>query len=89
MFDSTHFINTLIFIISVLGVFYHYLYSFLLLDLIIKIPLLNSVVRAIFQNRKQLFYTALLIFAVIYIYSFIAFIGFREGFFHDSDTGDS
>jgi hypothetical protein len=45
--DTYHAFHVVYFILSVLGVFYHTIFSFLLLDIVIKIPLLQSVVQAI------------------------------------------
>ena len=78
--DNYHAFNVAYFILSMIGVFYHTVFSFLLLDIVIKIPLLQSVVQAIVQNRKQLFYTMILLFVVIYIYSYIAFRVMRESY---------
>lgn len=71
--NTQHAFNVVYFVLSVLGVFYHTVFSFLLLDIVIKIPLLQNVVQAIVQNRMQLFYTFVLLAIIIYIYSFIAF----------------
>jgi hypothetical protein len=45
--DTQHAFHVIYFVLSVLGVFYHTVFSFLLLDIIIKIPLLQNVVQAI------------------------------------------
>ncbi len=50
--DTYHTFNVLYFCLSVLGIFYHTVFSFLLLDIVIKIPLLQNVVQAIVQNRR-------------------------------------
>jgi hypothetical protein len=42
--DSYHAFNVVYFCLSVLGIFYHAVFSFLLLDIVIKIPLLTNVV---------------------------------------------
>jgi|LauGreDrversion4_2_1035121.scaffolds.fasta_scaffold74584_3 hypothetical protein len=42
--DTQHGFNIVYFCLSVLGIFYHTVFSFLLLDIVIKIPLLQSVV---------------------------------------------
>lgn len=48
------------------------MYSFLLLDFVIKVPLLLNVVNVIYKNRWELVYTGILLLIVIYIYSFLA-----------------
>ena len=50
--DTYHTFNVVYFCLSVLGIFYHTIFSFLLLDIVIKIPLLQNVVQAIVQNRR-------------------------------------
>jgi hypothetical protein len=45
--DAYHAFNVLYFLLSILGIFYHTVFSFLLLDIVIKIPILSSVVQAI------------------------------------------
>lgn len=76
------------FILSILGIYYHTIFSFLLLDIVIKIPILQSVMQAIVQNRKQLFYTLILLSVVIYIYSYIAFMEMRDSYISsDTDKG--
>jgi hypothetical protein len=86
--DNFHAFNVAYFILSMIGVFYHTVFSFLLLDIVIKIPLLQSVVQAIVQNRKQLFYTMILLFVVIYIYSYIAFRLMRESYLNADNIAD-
>jgi hypothetical protein len=86
--DNYHAFNVAYFILSMIGVFYHTVFSFLLLDIVIKIPLLQSVVQAIVQNRKQLFYTMILLFVVIYIYSYIAFRVMRESYLNVDNIAD-
>jgi len=82
--DSVHFTNLVYFVFSISGVFNHILFSFLLLDIITKIPLLGGVTKAISQNYKQLLSTTLLLFVVIYIYSFVAFQLFRDDYINDT-----
>ena len=50
--------------------------------------MLHTVVQAIVQNRKQLLYTLLLLFAIVYIYAFIAFIAFRGTYENIEVNGD-
>jgi hypothetical protein len=45
--DTYHAFNVVYFLLSVLGVFYNTVFSFLLLNIVIKIPLLQNVVQAI------------------------------------------
>ena len=45
--DIRFLFNLLYFVASVIGIFRHFLFSFLLLDIIIKVPLLETVVQAI------------------------------------------
>ncbi len=42
--DTYHAFNVVYFVLSVIGVFYNTVFSFLLLDIVIKIPLLQNVV---------------------------------------------
>jgi len=76
--DTQHIFNTGYFSVSLLAVFYHEIYSILLLDLILKIPLLQSVINVIIQNKMQLMYTGLLMLIIIYIYSFFG-LSFLQG----------
>eukprot|EP00347_Sterkiella_histriomuscorum_P002968 403366109 len=88
IYDLRLLFNFLYFVVSILGIYYHFLFSFLLLDIIIKIPLLTSVVQAINQNRMQIAYTLLLLFMIIYIYAFIAFILFRDTYINSGMEGE-
>ena len=87
--DSTHLFNTIYFILSLFGVFYNQVLCILLLDIISKIPLLTNVVQAIVQNKKQLCYTAILLFVIIYIYSYAAFFLFRDYFTSEDSDPDN
>ncbi|CDW75428.1 cation channel family protein [Stylonychia lemnae] len=80
MIDMRHLFNLAYFGVSIAGLFSPTFFSILLLDIIIKIPLLTSVVQAIQQNKRQIIYTLLLLFIIIYIYSFIAFQAFRDNY---------
>ena len=86
--DKRHLFNCVYFVLSFVGIFKHTVFSFLLLEIIIKIPLLTNVVQTIVHNRYQLIYTAMLLFVTLYIYSFIAFTVFRETYINADDNPD-
>lgn len=56
--------------IALIGIKYHAALSFLLLDFIAKSAGTRNLLRAIYNPRKQLFMTVLLIFVCIYIFAF-------------------
>jgi len=56
-------------VIAVIGLQYHVALTFLLLDFISKSPTTQSVLRAVWNPRKQLFMTAVLAFIVTYVFS--------------------
>ena len=80
MLDRLLKFNILYFVVSIIGVFNHICFSFLLLDVLSKIRNLEIVTRAVTNNYKQLLATTLLLGVVIYIYSFIAFSLFRDDY---------
>ena len=47
LYDNTHLFNTIYFILSILGIYYHWLFAFLLLDIITKVNILGIVIKAI------------------------------------------
>ena len=87
--DIRHQFNVIYFVFSILGIFYHTLFSILLLEIIVKIPLLTNVVQAIVQNKKQIIFTMILLFVIIYIYSFIAFQSFRDNYITNDMEGEN
>eukprot|EP01028_Stygiella_incarcerata_P008333 TRINITY_DN361_c0_g1_i13.p1 TRINITY_DN361_c0_g1~~TRINITY_DN361_c0_g1_i13.p1 ORF type:complete len:2119 (+),score=497.57 TRINITY_DN361_c0_g1_i13:4248-10604(+) len=66
---------------SALGMFYHpFFYAILLFDLVRQSHVLQSVTRSVSKNRKGLALTFLLTLIVVYVFSFFAFIFFRDQF---------
>jgi hypothetical protein len=61
-------------LLSTLALFYDKIfYSFLILDIIDRSPVLRNVVRAVTKNYRQLLWTAVLGIVFIYIYTTIAY----------------
>eukprot|EP00347_Sterkiella_histriomuscorum_P015845 403355467 len=87
--DPAHTFHLIYFAFSIGGIFYPILFSLLLLEIIIQIPLLYNVVQAIVQNRKQILFTLLLLLVIVYIYSFIAFISFRDTYINSETNKDA
>lgn len=76
--DPIHAFNLLYLAFSIGAIFYPFLFSVLLLENILQIPLLFNVIQAIVNNRRQILLTLVLLLAIVYLYSFIAFKAFAS-----------
>ncbi|CDW72551.1 inositol-triphosphate receptor [Stylonychia lemnae] len=78
--DLTQRYNYVHLVLSIVGLFYFPIFSVLLLELVIKVPILSSVMGALNKNRSQIINTLLFIAAVTYFYAMISFMYFRESY---------
>ena len=79
--DWENFYNMGYLVISIIAFAIHPLiYSILLLDFIKRSEDLKNVIRAITLNYKQLIKTVILGLIIVYLYSIIGFVSFRESF---------
>ncbi|RYG69663.1 hypothetical protein EON64_02170, partial [archaeon] len=62
--------------IAVLGLLYHPLLAFLLLDFITMSPTAQSVLQAVYKPRRQIFMTLVLTFIIMYIFAMYSFFFF-------------
>jgi len=66
---------------SLMGLVVHPVaYSFLLFELCMVSPTLQSVLKSILLRARQLALTALLVFCIVYVFSFVSVVGFRRRF---------
>ena len=81
--DPRNILHLVQFILSVVGVFRTPYYSLLLLDIVQRSEILQSVVKAIYLNWKQLMQTMFLLLIIVYLYGMIAFTTFRDSYLYE------
>lgn len=77
-------------VVSLLGLFIHeFFYSLLLLDIVYREETLLNVIRSVTKNGRSILLTAVLAVVLIYLFSIIAFIFFKDDFLIEVDSLDS
>lgn len=67
--------------ICVLGLFVHeFFYSFLLIDLVFREETLLNVIKSVTRNGRSIIFTAILALFLVYFFSIIGFIFFKDDF---------
>ena len=86
--DSETIYYIVYFIMTIGALFYKFFYSLLLIDVIKRSTDLIGVLKVLSHNWKKLLKTGFLILIVIYCYSLIGLVVFRESYFKNEENLD-
>jgi len=74
------------FIVTVLGAFVHeFFYSILMIDVLLQEETLLNVVRSVTRNWRSILITAILALVLVYFFSIVGFIFFKEDFLIETE----
>jgi len=88
LMSDTEFVYHFLFLFfSCLGFPYPPFFAFHMLDLSLRNPTVESVLKAVTLNGKAILLTGFLVLVIIYIYSMVAFFSFSDDYLHTGDNG--